>query len=50
MERWTCGHVVVGRNHDVLFEIPFEAIDDVTLLVSLNINANLLLEKIKSFV
>ena len=23
------GHVVVGRNHEVLFEVPFESIDDV---------------------
>ncbi len=24
------GHVIVGRNHEVLFEVPFESIDDVT--------------------
>ena len=32
------GHVVVGRNHEVLFEVPFESIDDVTVFdVSTNI-------------
>ena len=25
------GHVIVGRNHEVLFEVPFESIDDVTV-------------------
>ena len=28
------GHVIVGRNHEVLFEVPFESIDDVTVLDS----------------
>lgn len=25
------GHVIVGRNHEVLFEVPFDSIDDVTV-------------------
>lgn len=36
------GHVVVGRNHEVLFEIPFEAIDDVTVFDSVHISASLI--------
>ena len=28
------GHVIVGRNHEVLFEVPFESIDDVTVFDS----------------
>ena len=33
------GHVIVGRNHEVLFEVPFEAIDDVTVFDSVYISS-----------
>lgn len=36
------GHVVVGRNHEVLFEVPFESIDDVTVFNSVHISASLI--------
>lgn len=42
------GHVIVGRNHEVLFEVPFEAIDDVTVFDSVYISSSLLTDFISN--
>ena len=28
--KWKGGHIIVDRNHEILFEVPFESIDDVS--------------------
>lgn len=42
------GHVIVGRNHEVLFEVPFESIDDVTVFDSVHISSSLLTDFISN--
>ncbi|WP_302442267.1 CRISPR-associated endonuclease Cas1 [Colibacter massiliensis] len=36
------GHVVIGRNHEVLFEVPLERVEDVTLINTVQISSYLL--------
>lgn len=38
------GHVVIGRNNEVLLEVPLERIEDVTLMDSVRISSKLLTE------
>lgn len=35
------GHVVVGRNNEVLFEVPLERIEDITVFDSVSITSSL---------
>lgn len=42
------GHVIVGRNHEVLFEVPFESIDDVTVFDSVHISSSLITDFISN--
>ena len=35
------GHVLVGRNNELLFEIPLERVEDVTLVDSVQISSEL---------
>lgn len=42
------GHVIVGRNHEVLFEVLFESIDDVTVFDSVHISSSLLTDFISN--
>ena len=42
------GHVIVGRNHEVLFEVPFDSIDDVTVFDSVHISSSLLTDFISN--
>lgn len=41
------GHVVIGRNNEVLFEVPLERVEDVTLIDSINISSTLLTDFIE---
>lgn len=41
------GHVVVGRNNEVLFEVPLEMIEDITVFDSVHISAPLLTQLIE---
>lgn len=36
------GHVLVGRNNELLFEIPLERVEDVTLVDSVQISSELI--------
>ena len=38
------GHVLVGRNNEVLLEVPLERIEDVTLVDSVQISSELITE------
>jgi len=38
------GHVIVGRNNEVLFEVPLERIEDVSVIDSVHISSNLITE------
>ena len=38
------GHVLVGRNNEVLLEVPLERIEDVTLVDSVQISSGLITE------
>lgn len=46
------GHVIIGRNHEVLFEVPFEvpfeSIDDVIVFDSVHISSSLLTDFISN--
>ena len=35
------GHVVVGRNNEVLFEVPLERIEDITVFDTVSITSSL---------
>ena len=37
------GHVVVGRNNEVLFEVPLERIEDITVFDSVSITSSLVI-------
>ena len=38
------GHVLVGRNNEILLEVPLERIEDVTLVDSVQISSGLITE------
>lgn len=38
------GHVLVGRNNELLLEVPLERIEDVTLIDSVQISSELISE------
>ena len=41
------GHVVVGRNNEVLFEVPLERIEDITVFDSVSITSSLVTDFIE---
>lgn len=41
------GHVVVGRNNEVLFEVPLERIEDITVFDTVSITSSLVTDFIE---
>ncbi|MCI5709472.1 CRISPR-associated endonuclease Cas1 [Veillonella caviae] len=41
------GHVVIGRNNEILFEVPFERIEDITVFDTVHISSSLVTEFIE---
>ena len=41
------GHVVIGRNNEVLLEVPLERVDDVTVVDRVQVSSALVTELLK---
>lgn len=41
------GHVVIGRNNEILMEVPLERVEDVSVIDSVQISSELIMEFLK---